>query len=79
MQEPRLFSESVAANIAYGLEEGMARAEVEEAAALANAHAFIQALPQGYDTLVGSLPTQFLRHRGSATPSHLPHQTYAFV
>ena len=54
VQEPRLFSESVAANIAYGL-EGVSRAEVEEAAELANAHAFIQALPQGYDTLVGSL------------------------
>lgn len=50
-QEPRLFSESVAANIAYGL-EGISREQVEEAAMLANADGFIRALPEGYDTKV---------------------------
>lgn len=50
-QEPRLFSESVAANIMYGL-EGISREQVEEAATLANADGFIRALPEGYDTKV---------------------------
>jgi ABC-type multidrug transport system fused ATPase/permease subunit len=47
-----LFSTSVAANIAYGA-PGATRAEVIEAARKAQAHEFIEALPHGYDTLVG--------------------------
>ena len=47
-----LFSTSVAANIAYGA-PGATREEIVEAARRAQAHEFIEALPHGYDTLVG--------------------------
>ncbi len=51
-QETILFNESVARNIAYGLDDfGMER--VEEAARAANAHEFIMDLPDGYETFVG--------------------------
>ncbi len=43
---------SVAENIAYGLGE-VPRERVERAARAAEAHEFIRALPQGYDTQVG--------------------------
>jgi ATP-binding cassette subfamily B protein/subfamily B ATP-binding cassette protein MsbA len=52
LQEPFLFPVSVADNIAYGRPQA-SRAEVEAAAEAANAHAFIAALPDGYDTVVG--------------------------
>jgi len=39
-------------NIAYG-RPGATREEIEAAAKAANAHDFIMALPQGYDTMVG--------------------------
>jgi subfamily B ATP-binding cassette protein MsbA len=51
-QEPFLFDDTVAANIAYA-REGVSRAEIEAAAAQAAAHDFILALPKGYDTPVG--------------------------
>jgi ATP-binding cassette subfamily B protein len=51
-QEVFLFHGSVAANIAYG-SFGAGRAAIERAARLAEAAAFIEALPQGYDTVVG--------------------------
>ena len=51
-QEPFLFDDTVRANIAYARPEATA-AEVEAAAKAAAAHAFITALPQGYDTPVG--------------------------
>lgn len=51
-QETILFDDTVAANIAYGAPESD-RAAVEAAAKAANAHDFIQALPQGYDTSIG--------------------------
>ena len=51
-QEPILFHRSLAENIAYG-RPGASRAEIEEAAKLANAHDFIARLPKGYETLVG--------------------------
>jgi ATP-binding cassette subfamily B protein len=47
-----LFSTTVAANIAYG-KPGATREDVIEAARKAQAHDFIEALPSGYDTLVG--------------------------
>jgi ATP-binding cassette, subfamily B, multidrug efflux pump len=50
-QEPFLLAGSVADNIDMGRGLGLAR--LQEAAALADAHAFIQALPQGYDTALG--------------------------
>ena len=52
LQEPVLFSTTVAENIAYG-RSGATRAEIEEAARAANAHDFISALPEGYETKVG--------------------------
>jgi len=51
-QEPMLFSTTVAGNIAYG-DPQASRAEVVRASKLANAHEFIERLPQGYDTLMG--------------------------
>lgn len=51
-QEPFLFDDTVRANIAYARPEA-SDAEVESAAKAAAAHAFITALPQGYDTPVG--------------------------
>jgi ATP-binding cassette subfamily B protein/subfamily B ATP-binding cassette protein MsbA len=52
LQEPYLFSWSVADNIAYG-RPGATRSEIEAAAKAGNAHEFIQRLPQGYDTILG--------------------------
>ncbi len=52
LQEPVLFSTSIAENIAYGRPEA-ARQQIVEAARQANAHDFILALPEGYDTPVG--------------------------
>ena len=51
-QETVLFNDTVRANIAYGRPD-LAQAEVERAARMAQAHDFIAALPQGYDTPVG--------------------------
>ncbi|MBR0646575.1 ABC transporter ATP-binding protein [Plastoroseomonas hellenica] len=51
-QEPVLFHRSIAENIAYA-RPGAAMAEIERAAALANADGFIARLPKGYATLVG--------------------------
>lgn len=51
-QEPFLFNDTVLANLAYA-RPSASREEIEMAARAANAHAFIQALPQGYDTVVG--------------------------
>ncbi|GLU33212.1 ABC transporter ATP-binding protein [Trinickia caryophylli] len=51
-QEPLLFHRSLAENIAYA-RPGATQAEIERAATLANAHAFIVSLPGGYETLVG--------------------------
>ena len=51
-QEPALFADSVADNIAYGAPDA-SRAEIEAAARTAFAHDFIAALPQGYDTMLG--------------------------
>jgi ATP-binding cassette, subfamily B, bacterial len=51
-EESFLFSDSVRANIAYGRPDAT-DAEVVAAAQIAQAHEFIQALPRGYDTVVG--------------------------
>ncbi|HEY8486516.1 MAG TPA: ABC transporter ATP-binding protein [Limnochordales bacterium] len=53
-QETVLLHLTVAENIALG-RPGASRAETIEAARMANAHEFIQALPQGYDTVLGDL------------------------
>jgi len=52
LQEPILLPTSIAENIAYG-RPGATRAEIEAAAKAANAHVFIEKLPQKYDSLVG--------------------------
>ena len=50
--EPFLFSESLADNIAYGRPDAT-REEVIAAATAAQIHEFIDELPKGYDTVVG--------------------------
>jgi len=52
LQETLLFRGPVWQNIAYG-RPGATREEIVAAAKLANAHEFIQEMPDGYDTLVG--------------------------
>ncbi len=51
-QHPHLFAATVAANIALGRPDA-GRDEIEQAAALAGADAFIRELAAGYDTLLG--------------------------
>jgi ATP-binding cassette subfamily B protein len=51
-QEPFLFSESIAENIAFGTETADA-ARVREAAAIARLDKDVEGFPKGYDTLVG--------------------------
>ena len=52
LQEPVIFSATVAENIAYG-RNNATREEIMEAARAARAHEFILSLPAGYDTKVG--------------------------
>jgi ATP-binding cassette subfamily B protein len=51
-QDPFLFSTTVRDNIAFGLPD-LTDAEVERVARLAQAHEFVERLPQGYDTVIG--------------------------
>jgi len=51
-QDPVIFDESIAANIAYG-SEGASEEEIAAAAAAAAAHGFITRLPHGYQSRVG--------------------------
>lgn len=52
-QESPIMAGTIRDNICYGLEREVTDAELEYAAALANASGFIEKLPQGYDTEVG--------------------------
>jgi ATP-binding cassette, subfamily B, bacterial len=52
LQDNVLVGASIKENIAYGKPDASAQ-EIEEAARLANAHEFISALPDGYDSIVG--------------------------
>jgi len=52
LQEPVLFSTTIAENIAYA-RPNASEAEIVTAAKLANAHDFIMKLPEGYQTQVG--------------------------
>jgi ATP-binding cassette subfamily B protein len=52
LQESVLFAVSVRDNIAYGSLDAK-HEEIGAAARLANAHKFIEALPEGYDTILG--------------------------
>ena len=52
LQETLVFHATIRENIAYG-RPGASDAEIEEAAIAADAHEFIVALPDGYDTVIG--------------------------
>jgi subfamily B ATP-binding cassette protein MsbA len=52
-QDVTLFNDTIAANIAYGGKAGATEAEIIAAAKAAHAWDFIQALPEGLETLVG--------------------------
>jgi ATP-binding cassette subfamily B protein len=52
LQDTVLFRVPIWQNIAYGKPEAQ-RSEIIEAAKLANAHEFIDKMPEGYDTMVG--------------------------
>jgi ABC-type multidrug transport system fused ATPase/permease subunit len=51
-QDPFLFSTTVRENIAFG-RPGMTDEVIERVARLAQAHEFVERLPQGYDTVIG--------------------------
>jgi len=52
-QEPVLFDGTILENIAYGRHGICSREDIVDAAKLANAHEFIEDLPDGYETMVG--------------------------
>ncbi len=52
LQEPFLFPITIAENIAYG-RPNASRTDIEAAARAANAHLFIDRLPEGYETVLG--------------------------
>ncbi len=56
-QDPILLSTTVAENIRYGRIDA-SDAEVKAAAEAANAHAFVDGFPEGYDTVVGERGVQ---------------------
>jgi ATP-binding cassette subfamily B protein len=52
-QDIFLFTRTIAENIAFGAAGSATREQIERAAKEAQAHEFIMALPDGYDTVVG--------------------------
>lgn len=59
-QEPILFNDTVLNNITFGVDTSQTapngltwREAAEQAARIANAHTFIAAMPEGYDTVIG--------------------------
>jgi len=56
-QETQLFSDSILDNIRYG-KRGATLAEVEQVARIAGADGFIKALPDGYDTRLGTVTSK---------------------
>jgi len=52
-QRTLLFNDTIARNIAYGIEDERDMDRVVNAAAAAHADVFIESLPQGYDTMLG--------------------------
>ena len=58
LQEPLLFSTTIAENIAYG-RPGASHEDIVAAAEAAGAASFIERLPDGYDTLVGERGMRF--------------------
>jgi len=57
-QETVLFNDTARANIAYGALDRYDATAIEAAARAANAHDFLAALPQGYDTILGERGTR---------------------
>jgi subfamily B ATP-binding cassette protein MsbA len=57
-QDTVLFNDSVRNNIAYGSSNAFTQEQIEAAARAANAHDFITALPNGYDTILGERGTR---------------------
>ena len=57
-QDVVLFNGTVAANIAYGVQDKVGREQIVEAARAANALDFIEALPEGFDTEIGENGTR---------------------
>ena len=57
-QDTVLFNDSVRNNIAYGSSNSFTQEQIEAAARAANAHDFITALPNGYDTVLGERGTR---------------------
>jgi subfamily B ATP-binding cassette protein MsbA len=57
-QDTVLFHDTVRNNIAYGSASRYSQAEIEAAAKAANAHSFIEELPEGYETVLGERGTR---------------------
>lgn len=57
-QEPALFATTIANNILLGKEDADINLVIEAAKA-ANAHSFVQGLPDGYNTQVPHIPIHF--------------------
>ena len=53
MQNVFLFSDTVSENIRIGSRSWMERSHIEKAARAADAHGFVSALPEEYDTIIG--------------------------
>jgi ABC-type multidrug transport system fused ATPase/permease subunit len=70
LQDPQLFQAPIWQNIACGQPEAT-RDAIVSAARLAQAHDFIEALPEGYDTVVGQggLTLSARSGSGSASPA----------
>ena len=66
-QEVVIFDQTAAENIACGKLDA-SREEILEAAKAANAHAFIEALPEGYDTRLGEQGPDFREGNGNELP-----------
>ena len=60
-QEPALFATSILENILYG-KDGANMHDVHLAAKAANAHTFIEQLPNGYDTQVREIHICIMEH-----------------
>ena len=57
-QDTVLFNDTVRNNVAYGAAERFSDEQIERAARAANAHDFITALPDGYNTVLGERGTR---------------------
>ena len=68
-QDTVLFNDTVRNNIAYGSAASFTSAQIEQAARAANAHDFISALPNGYDTVLGNVARGCLAVSASDLPS----------